>query len=99
MNFTDPENRADDYKTAQVPVNIDSVLSSNDIQEVVKNDKIEYIQPTSSNQTEEPGKVNYTIIHTFQLIHILMMTCLYHTEMLDLENGEYVHKSIRLFKN
>ena len=78
MNFTDPENRADDYKTVQVPVNIYSVLSSSDIQEVVKNDKMEYIQPTSSNQTEEPGKVNYTIIHTFQLIHILMMTCLYH---------------------
>ena len=54
--------RADDYKTSLVPVNIDPVLSSNDIQEVVESDTIEYIQPTSSYQTEEPGKVKYTYI-------------------------------------
>ena len=43
-------------------MNIDSVLSCNDIQKVVENYKIEYIQLTSSNQAEESGKVKYTYI-------------------------------------
>lgn len=52
--------RADDYKTSKIPVNTDSVLSS-DIQEVVETDSIEmeYIQSTSSIHVEEPEKVKY----------------------------------------
>ena len=42
-----------------IPVNVDHL--SNDIQEGLESDGIEYIQPTGSSQsqTEDPGKVKY----------------------------------------
>ena len=54
--------RTDDYRTFQITDNINPAVSNNDNMTVVKRDNIEYIEPTSSNQTEEPGKVKYTYI-------------------------------------
>ena len=88
--------RTDDYRTFQITDNINPAVSNNDNMTVVKRDNIEYIEPTSSNQTEELVKIKYTYIAADTHPNDDMP---FRYKMLELENKGFVQKPIRLFKN